>query len=177
MGKPVWWLGVSLGVLFGSGFVCFASNSDRQLQKLYCKIGNDLIKIKKEHPQTQPLVYALLDQFGKYNSVAKIVSSKKGEYKRLLKAELVTTEILKKDISDLSEKVSDMKKVLLVADKKLRKDSEQVNDLVEQKNALAKEKEQLVAQRDSLLSERDSLVQERENKPSRTSTSAPMSPL
>jgi len=104
MGKPVWWLGVSLVVLFGSGFACFAGKSDRQLQKLYCKIGNDLIKIKKEHSQTQPLVYALLDQFGKYNSVAKVVSSKKGEYKRLLKAELATTETLKKDLSDLTDR-------------------------------------------------------------------------
>lgn len=146
---------VSFGGLSGE------SSAD-ELQSLHREIGSKLIKIKKENPQAQPLVYSVLDQLGRYHSVSKNVLAKKHTYKSLFKTEQKSNEFLKKQITEMEEKIDKMKKAIVEASDKLKKDFATVNELKQQKETLAKEKERFEIEKQELISERDALIRERD---------------
>jgi len=151
-------------------FIFYGHSGERtkKLQAMHRQIGNNLIKIKKEHPQSQTLVYSLLDQLGKYYAFSKDLLGKKKEYKQLLNAELSNSEILKKDMGDMRKKMTKMKQVILSVHRKMKKDSERADKLEEEKELLAREKdaflrekEKFEIEREQLIAERDTLFQER----------------
>ena len=86
------------GVILAFVFVGYGESggSAQRLQGFQRQIGNDLIGIKKQHPNTQMQVYTVLDQLSKYYSFSKSIICKKKRYKKLLKNELAQTELLKK---------------------------------------------------------------------------------
>lgn len=156
-------------IVFGFTSKIGGGELKNELKTLHREIGNNLIKIKKEYPKTQDVVYSVLDQLGKYYSFSKKLISKKKEYKKLFKDEVSKGDIVKKELAKLKERMGKVKKVMIDASDKLKKDSEKVVRLKEEKEALAKEKElfevekqALISQRDSLLRERDALVRERD---------------
>jgi len=133
------------------------------------------MRIKKENPKSQTLVYSVLDQLGKYYSLSKGLVAKKKEYKRLLKAELAQNDSLKKDTAVMQVKISKMKKVMFAVNDALKKDYANANNVKEAKDRLAREREefireknrfaqeraQLIAERNALLREREELLRDR----------------
>jgi len=167
--------------LLGASLTCFfvrigGGVLKSELKNLHREIGNNLIKIKREYPRAQDTVYLVLDQLGKYYSFSKKIISKKKEYKKMLKDELERGEAAKKELAEFKTKMGKVKKVMLDASEKLKKDSEKVSKLKVEKESLSKEKEKflkekelfeiekqtLVSERDSLIRERDALVRERD---------------
>ena len=148
----------------------------KTLQLFHRQLGNNLIKIKKQHPRSQSLVYSLLDQLGKYYAFSKTLLAKKKEYKRLLKAELTSNEALQKSLNSSNSKIEKMKTAIISASGRLQQDAAQVASLLKQKEEFSRaqneflrekeffaiEKEKLVSERDGLVRERDALVRERD---------------
>jgi len=165
-------IGLSIVVVFKG----WGGEKTKKLQLFHRQLGNNLIKIKKQHPQSQTLVYSLLDQLGKYYSFSKTLLAKKKEYKRLLKAELTSNEALQKRLNSSNGKIEKMKTAIISASGRLQQDAAQVASLLKQKEEFAHaqqeflkekefftmEKEKLVSERDGLIRERDALVRERD---------------
>jgi hypothetical protein len=170
-------------VILAFASVCLGGSrgSIKRLQEFQRQIGSDLIGIKKQHPNTQMQVYTVLDQLSKYYSFSKNIVSKKKRYKKLLKNELAQTELLKKNIGEIKNKLYKMKRAMVVASEKLRSNHADSEKLKQERDALIREKEKweveqnaLVQERNMIAQERDALVQDKEQK--ENSTSAPISP-
>jgi len=154
----------------------FAGGGTKKLQMFHRKIGNGLIKIKKIHPDSQSLIYSLLDQMSKYYSFSKEIFAKKDEYKKLLQAELASSDTLQKENEAINGKMTKMKKAVLFVNNKVEKEAgeietlrqknkklEQVNDELEvERDRLVVEKGALCRERDALIREKDALAREKE---------------
>ena len=155
--------------------------SAKKLQEFQRQIGNDLIGIKKQYPNTQMQVYTVLDQLSKYYSFSKNLISKKKRYKKLLQTELSNNELLKKNIGEMRKNEKKMKRAISAASKKLKSNDSDSQKLKQERDTLISEKEKWELERNSLLQERDVLAQERdaiahEKEEKANSTSAPRSP-
>jgi hypothetical protein len=153
-----------------------SGNTTKKLQLLHREIGNSLIKIKKKHPKSQSLVYSILDKLSKYYSFSKELITKKKEYKKLLRAELVHNESLKNDSLSMRSNIDKMRTIMLKAKDKIKKETTKVAELEEHKNLLSKEKvsfleakkkfarekQKLIDEKDSITRERDALIRERD---------------
>ena len=141
-----------------------AGDVGNQLQSLHREIGNNLIKIKKENPQSQPLVYSVLDQLGKYHSFSKSVITKKNKYKSLFKSERGTSESLRKKVAHMETKLDKMKGVIIDASDKLKDTlAREKEDFSREKERFEGEKQLLVVKIEELTRERDSLIQEKDS--------------
>jgi nitrous oxide reductase len=157
------WLLVVVPTILVCSFLCVNGvGTTKTLQSLHREIGNKLIKIKKANPQSQTLVYSILDQLGRYHSVSKRLVEKKRKYKKLFKKERKSGSELKRKVTKMEEKVEKMKKVIIEVSDRLKKDFTPVGELKVQKEKFFKEKEQLVQDKNLLTVERDSLVRERD---------------
>ena len=174
--------------LFGCCFYQIESRELRKkLQTLHRDIGDSLIRLKKEHPKTQSVVYSVLDQLGKYYAFSKGLIVKKKEYKTLLEKELTNTEKLKQESGSLKKQVAKMKNVMQVVNDKLKQDYQQADVIKAEKDSLSQEKEQflrekeqlirekkrITAERDALLQERQTLIQQRSSVQEKEASHAP----
>lgn len=158
------------GLLLLIVFQCGYGNSTLQkLQSMHRRIGTDLLKIKKQYSQAQPVVYALLDQVGEFYSLAKQSVKKKGTYKKELLIERGVSQVLKKELDTFKDKVGSMRHAMFAVDKKLKKDARQVGKLATEKDALTREKEKIIQEKNvfeqekqALVAERDALVREKD---------------
>lgn len=162
--------------IVGGDTILNGGESAKSLQVLHREIGSKLVKIKKDHPKTQPVVYSVLDKLGKYHSVSKKILEKKNKYKKLFGEEIRTSENMKEKVTKLESRIEKMKKLILEASEKLKKDSLTFAELQDRKDSFTKDKEkfkeekerfefekkQILAERDALMRERDALVREKE---------------
>lgn len=149
-------------LVLGIGSLLDAGEATEKLQTLHREIGNNLLRIKKEVPQTQPIVYSVLDQLGKYHCVSKSVLEKKKRYKRLLNTEKSRSKVLESKLIDMESKFEKMKKVIIDANDKLKKDSFSASELKEQRDAIAKEREEFLKEKELFEHEKSQLVEARE---------------
>lgn len=156
------------------GYVMCGTSEDA-LQNLRRSIGSNLIKIKKDYPESKSIVYSTLDQLGRYHSLSKNTITKKDKYKRLYKKEQEGNKALKDEVSTMEKRVETMKKLIVEVNQKLKTDFVTVGELKEQRESFQREKEkflqekkqfeqvkrQLVEERDTLLRERDEMMQDK----------------
>ena len=151
--------GIVCSVIF---FFAGKAGSTETLQTLHRQIGNELIQVKKKHPESQTLVYSLLDQLSKYYSFSKSVLTKKHEYKKLLKSEVSRNEELQKNLALTKNKMEKMKTAALSVSKRIRTDFSRAIKWKEEREILSKKKSQWDAERAALIHERDALARERD---------------
>lgn len=116
-----------------------------QIQELYKKIGDELISVRKQFAGAQPMVYTVLDQLDKMNSIAKSGLQRKQAIKKALKEKESENIALKKSL----EKV---KNDLVVAQQTVTASQQALNE-INQKFETEKEHALLLA------GEKDSLVE------------------
>lgn len=150
---------MTLFTLFG---YVYCGQTVEQLQELHKKIGGDLIKIRKEEPKLQPLVYSLLDQVGKFYSLSKEIVGKKKDYKRLFTVEKSARKLLRKEATNLQSLLKQTNEKFDQMDKKLKQDSENFEALTKHKDELVKEKENFVLSQKNFEQEKQNLIQERD---------------
>lgn len=147
-----------LAVLIISTQQTIAKKTEIQISKIYNNVSKDLLSLKKEHPQTQPKVYSLLDQVCKMYKLSKNSIGKK----KLLKNKLSTSNkessilkvenlTLKTNIKKLITKLNLTKKDLETKTKKLTK-----NNLM--LTIVNKEKESMQGQLKELQEEQKQLI-------------------
>ena len=178
---------------------CFllAGLSTDQINDYHIGIGNKLIKLKKDFPETEQVIYSLLDQFGKYSSFSRSLIKKKKNYKNLLKEEIKISENLKKQANRLNEKIHEINNINLEIGNKFKTSFDEFKVRLKTKNKELKEKNKtivdlekqmqvLVAERESFQNETNSknenrsqeeISQKAKNDGNLISTSAPISPL
>ncbi|MFA5075325.1 MAG: hypothetical protein WC436_04450 [Candidatus Babeliales bacterium] len=126
--------------------IVFASKNQELIQKLHKKIGDDLLSIKQEFPQSQSKVYSVLDQVCKIYQVAKNNIEKKRKLKEIIKVKdeqyktlTNRTNLLKNKFSDLSKEFEISKQNLASLNKKLEKKEIALTMLNQEKNNLNKD--------------------------------------
>lgn len=87
----------------------YAKNTQKKISILHKKISKDLLSLKKEHPQTQPQVYALLDQVCKIYQLSKKTINKKKELKVKLISVNKNSYILKVENAGLKKELNLLK--------------------------------------------------------------------
>lgn len=152
----------SLCLLFFAPMI-FCQDSEFQLQNLQQKIGNDLLKIKKEFPNSQDLVYSLLDQFSKYNNLSKNAAEKNTEYEKMLCTEKIKSENLMTEVASLKAKLEEFKSSVVEASKKLQQDFVKIkDDFNKERETFLKEKQQFETEKQAFLTAKEALIKDKE---------------
>ena len=151
-------------LVFSSSFIA-ASKIEQQIQSLHKKISDQLLNIRKEYSQTQPIVYSLLDQVCKMYQLSKNTVEKKKKFKKQLNQKEQEQKSLKAELSEVKNKTTELEdkfvqsqNTLAMAAKKLEQKDEIVTFIEKEKNKLIKEKEELDKQRKQLEEEKHALL-------------------
>mgnify|MGYP005628644743 CR=1 FL=1 len=143
--------------------------SSEALQALHKKIGGDLMLIRKQHSDMQPVIYGLLDRVGQLYTASKRVLLKKNKYKLLFKNEYLQAVELnkslvafKKESEKLQEKVKSSTEQLQQRTRDSVKLSQAKESLEREKELFLQMKDEFEQQRVELVRERDALLQERD---------------
>jgi chromosome segregation ATPase len=163
--RGLWLIGIG-GLLVCNSYL-WSGQGDRKLQVLHREIGNKLMRIKKNHPQSQSVVYSILDKLGQYHSVSKHVLKKKRKYKQLLKTESENSKTLQEEVERMEQRISKMKRLIIEASDKLKKDLVAVNELKEQKEKLVKEREMFLKEKEKFEFAKQQFMSEREHGPNK----------
>ncbi|MCB9492885.1 MAG: hypothetical protein H6679_01270 [Epsilonproteobacteria bacterium] len=83
-----------------------------QIQQLYKKIGDELLEIRRQHAQTQPRVYTLLDHVDKMHALAKEACLEKKEMKRRVKELEHDNHVLRVELEGLKRELDTTKLAL-----------------------------------------------------------------
>lgn len=150
-------------------FSLYGQSLRNELQSLHREIGNNLIRIKKDYPKSQTVVYSVLDKLGKYYSFSKELMTKKKEYKRQFTSEKKRADQLAKESEAMKEKIAKMSQVMRKVSRKIQNEYvkvDEINDakasLTKEREAFLQEKEELIREKEKLINERNALLQERE---------------
>lgn len=160
-----------MGIFVGLCFSCIHGRSVRsELQSLHREIGNNLIRIKKDYPKSQTVVYSVLDKLGKYYSFSKDLIAKEKEHKHRQEEEKKRADELEKRAGAMREKIKKMANVMRKVSEKIQNEYVKVDDINIAKASLAaeresfmREKEQLLKDKEKLINEKNMLLQERES--------------
>ena len=151
---------------------CFSSAvlgiSAEALQALHKKIGGDLMLMRKQHSDMQPVIYGLLDRVGQLYTASKKILLKKNKYKLLFKNEHVQAVELNKSIMAFKKESERLQGEVKSSMEQLQQSARDSVKLSKDKESLEREKklflqmkEEFEQQRVELVKERDELLQER----------------
>lgn len=122
-------------------------DSEGAILDVHKKVTDGLISIRKDYPESQPKVYALLDQVNKLFSSAKTAYQKSVGAKKLLQDKTSENASLKQELALLKGDAVKNKQALEIAEVDLRKKLEEEHATVER---LSKEKKDLLTKVASL---------------------------
>lgn len=149
---------IILATLIISTKQAIPKKTEIKISIIYNNVSKDLLSLKKEHPQTQPKVYSLLDQICKMYKLSKNSIVKKKLLKNKLSISNKESSILKVEnltlktgIKKLITKLNLTKKDLEIKTKKLT-----TNNLM--LNILNKEKESMQDKLKALQKDQDQLI-------------------
>lgn len=166
------------------------ANDIEQLQDIYKKIADGLISMRKESPQSQTKIYAMLDQLDKLYSIAKNGGTKIHLLEKKYQEKVAENTAVKNELTQIKTDMHNVRKSLETAknslDQKLEDDKERIQNLSQERSALltkvAHLEEQLgskkrsLDQKNDLVAMVDQKIDESHPNLSRISTSEPMSP-
>lgn len=133
---------------------------NQQMSSLHREIGSNLIHIKKQHPAVQSVVFAILDQLGKYHAISRKLSKQKKKYKtRCEKAEERCTS-LKKKVVTLESKIEKMKKLVVDASDRLQRDSSAIRHFNEEKLRFEQEREEFAKEKEEFENAKKQMLEE-----------------
>ncbi|MFA5306354.1 MAG: hypothetical protein WC365_02800 [Candidatus Babeliales bacterium] len=161
-----------------------------QLQDLYKKIADGLISMRKESPQSQTKIYAMLDQLDRLYSIAKNCGGKIQSLEKKYQEKLAENTTIKNELTQIKTDMHSVRKSLETAknnlDQKLEDDKTRIQSLSQERSTLltkvAHLEEQLNSkkhsfeQKNDLVAMVDQKLDESHPNLSRISTSEPMSP-
>ena len=161
-----------------------------QLQDLYKKIADGLISMRKDSPQSQTKIYAMLDQLDKLYSIAKNGGLKNQSLEKKYQEKIAENTTIKNELTQIKTDMHSVRKSLETAknslDQKLDEDKARIQSLSQERSALitkvAHLEEQLgskkrsLEQKNDLVAMVDQKLDESHPNLSRISTSEPMSP-
>ncbi|MBD3231997.1 hypothetical protein GF322_05070 [Candidatus Dependentiae bacterium] len=137
---------ISISYLFAS--------KDNDIQTLHKSISDELLNLRKQYPQTQPIVYSLLDQVCKMYRVSKNALEKKSNLKQIVKNKTIENKLLKSENLNLKNELNSLKNELNANLKNLNS----VAKKLEQKNTmlsmLTKEKQKILNEKSKLEEEK-----------------------
>ena len=122
-------------------------NDGSTMLEIHKKITEGLIGFRKEYPESQPKVYALLDQVNKLFTTAKTAIQKGAGVKKLLQDKTAENAMLKNELAQLKGDVVTTKKTLEVSQSDLHKKWEEEHATVER---LTQERKELLNKMASL---------------------------
>jgi len=99
--------------------------------EMHKKITEGLIGFRKEYPDSQPKVYALLDNVNKLFNTAKTAIQKGAGVKKLLQDKMTENSLLKNELAQLKGAVDTTKKTLEVTQSDLYKKLEEEQAIVQ----------------------------------------------
>jgi hypothetical protein len=143
-----------------------SKGSSEQIQQLYSKINNELLTIRKEHPDSQKTIYSVLDQVCKMYSVSKSVIERKKTLKHTLSNEKNTLRVKNLSIAQKLKTLEDELDSTKQNFSSTSKTAQQKDLLIAQ---LTKEKAQLLNEKAKLEEEKKQLLLKSQN-PSTTSS-------
>lgn len=109
----------------------------KELEELYKKVGENLVSIQKEYPQSQQKIYLVLDQVDKLYNLSLKKGEKNKRLKTLLKEKEHENQALNKHISTLKKGLSETTNKLDVTSKNLEQERSLVTTLIQENKVLA----------------------------------------
>jgi chromosome segregation ATPase len=166
------------------------ANDVEMLQELYKKIASGLISIRKEYPQSQTKIYAMLDQLDKLYSLAKNDEQKSLSLEKRFQDKVAENATIKNELSQIKSDMHNARKSLETAksnlDQKLEDDRSRIQSLSQERSSLLSKiahleaqlgtKKRSLDQKNDLVAMDDQKIDETHPNLSRISTSEPISP-
>lgn len=117
-----------------------AEGAEVFIQTIHQRVADDLINIRKEHPDIQPKIYAILDQIAKMSSTAQSSLQQQKGLKRLVLEKTAENIALKQELATLKNEVNGTKKTLesarLELNRKLEEEKKNVQQLWQERKEL-----------------------------------------
>ncbi len=117
-----------------------AEEAEQFIQLIHQRVADDLITIRKEHPDVQPKIYAILDQIEKMSATAKGSLQQQKGLKRLVLEKTAENITLKQELATLKNEVNGTKKTLesarLELTRKLEEEKAHVQQLWQERKEL-----------------------------------------
>jgi chromosome segregation ATPase len=136
----------------------FAQNETTKVQQLHQVISNDLIKIRKTFPNSQRMVYSLLDQVCKIYKISKEKIEIEHKLKGVVKEKVTEIVTLKKENSQLKTELENLKGELNTTQETLNNTSKKLESNKTTLENLKKEKAKIEAEKVLLTQEREKLI-------------------
>jgi hypothetical protein len=92
-----------------------AEDSEQYIQIIHQHVADDLITIRREHPDVQPKIYAILDQIEKMSSTARASLQQQKGLKRLVLEKTAENIALKQELATIKSEMNGTKKTLEAA--------------------------------------------------------------
>lgn len=132
----------------------------QKMSSLHREIGSNLIHIKKQHPAVQSVVFAILDQLGKYHAISRELAQQKEIYKVRLDKEKEKCVSLEKKVSTLESKVEKMKKLVVDASERLQRDSSAIRHFNEERVRFEQEREEFAREKEAFNNAKKQMLEE-----------------
>jgi hypothetical protein len=153
--KGIVFLGIVLISLMLQNSKVDSKGSSEQIQQLYSKINNDLLAIRKEHPDSQKTVYSVLDQVCKMYSVSKSVIERKKALKHSAANEKNALRVknlaMAQKVKNLEDELGSTKENANSSSKTAQQKDSVISQLTKEKAQLLNEKNRLEEEKKQLL--------------------------
>lgn len=138
---------IVLAVIKGvNSAICYGSETKASLQQLHKQMVDDLVSIRKDHPDSQPRVYSILDRLDKVYGTAQERFDEQEGLSDIVKKKDSEISALKHDVATLKHEHDEMKQLLKAADEKWEHERQQSKLYAEEKRSLEKKIQMLKEQ-------------------------------